>query len=327
MNAQSKFSLKKIFQVREVSVIMILLLAIGVITALNPVFISGANMRAMLIGCACDILIVIAMTQVLVCGMIDLSVGAVMSMCAVTCGGLYLGGMDIWLAALCAIAVGMFFGFVSGMLVGRLGLIPFITTLGMQQAARGVSYILTEGSPLSLGQLPDVFKNIGGGDIFAGIPMLVVIVLVFAIIGDFYLRKTELARKIFYVGSNQQAARLSGMSVANIKLLVLITSATLAALAGVLSVARFRVATPTSGLQAETRAISAAVIGGTSMGGGEGSVFVAVIGVLLLNVINSAIVILGVSVYWQEAVQGVILLLAVSIDLLGTRRKFKVSTK
>jgi len=313
---------KKLLARREASVFLIIIFAITIVSIIQPKFLLWNNMRAIMIGLSTDGLLAIGMAVVLVLGGIDLSVGSVSALACVITGGLFLGGVNIWVAALIAIIAGVGIGLFNGFMIAKVGLPPFIVTLGMMSLARGTAYIFTEGSPLSMGGLPSAFKFIGTGSII-GIPTLFVIFIIFAVVADFMMKKSNTFRNVFYVGSNENAAKLSAINVAKVKVWVYVLSAVLASIAGIMSLARFNVATPTLGTSAELRAITAAVIGGTSMTGGVGSIFGAVLGVILLNVLNSSLVMLNVSVYWQDFVNGAILIIAVTIDYLSHRKQVK----
>jgi ribose transport system permease protein len=186
--------------------------------------------------------------------------------------------------------------------------------------ARGIAYVITEGAPVSIVGLSPSFTFLGQGS-FLGIPMLVVILAVIVIIGDILLRKAVAFRQIYYVGSNEKAARLSGIHVNKVKLWVYMICALLAGIAGVLTLARFSVATPTAGTGMELRAIAACVIGGASLTGGEGTIFGSLLGVVLVGLMNNALVLLNVSVYWQSLVTGLVLIVAVLIDVWANKRK------
>lgn len=325
---KSKISVSKtlmsIFKSREVGITLIIIVVSIIITFLNPVFLSRSNLVTTAIGLSADGIIVIGMAIVLASGALDLSVGAVMGLASVTAGGLYLLGMNIWLAVGVALLLGMFCGMINGYFIGKVGLNPFITTLAAMGMARGASYILTQGSPLSIGKVPKSFEFIGGGRLF-GIPSIVIIFVILAVITDFMTRRSEPLRKVFYIGGNEKAAVLSGINVPRVKMSIFIMTALFASIAGILTLSRFHVATPTTGIGAELRAISGAVIGGVSLRGGEGTVLGGVLGIILINIINNALVLLNVSVYWQDFVGGFILLLAVSIDYLSAQRRTRDS--
>lgn len=312
--------LKRLLAHREATVFLIIIVAVLITGVLEPKFYGVSNMRAVSIGLATDGILAIALTIVLILGGIDLSVGSVMALSCVITGGLFIAGVNIWVAIIAAITAGVGVGLFNGYLISKVGLPPFIVTLGMLSLAKGTAYIFTEGSPLSMGGLPESFRYLGTGSIF-NIPVLFIIFILLAFIFDRLMKKSNAFRNVFYVGSNEIAAKLSGINVAKVKIWVYVISSVLATIAGVVSLARFNVATPTLGAMAETRAISAAVIGGTSMTGGVGSIFGAVLGVILLNVINNALVMLNVSVYWQDFVTGAILVLAVTFDYISHKKK------
>ncbi|MDV3427122.1 MAG: ABC transporter permease, partial [Bacillota bacterium] len=194
---------------------------------------------------------------------------------------------------------------------------------------RGASYVLTQGSPISLLNVPNSFTFLGQGKIL-GIPFLVLVFLVIAVISDFIMRRSEPLRKVFYIGSNEKAAVLSGINTVKTKVFVYVFVSCLAGIAGLLSIARFGVATPAAGLGADVsmKSISAAIIGGVSLSGGEGTVLGAVLGVILLNLINNGLILLNIPIYWQDLINGVILIIAVTIDFLSHKKRTrKANTK
>lgn len=313
--------LKKFFAQRETGVLVILVIAIIIVQIIQPKFLNISNLRSIAISVATDGLLSIGLCLALILGGIELSVGGVAAMCCVITGYLCLNGVNVWIASLAALLAGLFVGLFNGFMISKIGLPPFIVTLGMMNLSRGVAYILTEGSPLSLsGYIPDSFRFLATGDI-AGIPMLFLIFIIIAIIAGFLTKRSKVCRDIFYVGSNEKAAQLSAINVDKVKISVYVVIAMLSSLAGILSLGRFNMATPELSVGAETTAISAAVIGGTSMSGGVGSIFGTFLGIVLLKVVNSALVMLNVSVYWQDFVQGLILVVAVTIDYMSHRKK------
>jgi ribose transport system permease protein len=224
--------------------------------------------------------------------------------------------VPIAFSILAGVGVGMAAGLITGTMITRVGINPFIATLGMMSIARGAGYAITEGSPLA--NLPKEFFVFGQGQIL-GIPNLVLIAFLIVIIGDILMRRSSPLRQIYYVGGNEDAARLSGINVDRVKLAVYTMSALLAALAGVLSVSRFTVADPGAGTGEELRIIAACIIGGCSLQGGKGTVFGGLLGLVFVGFINNGMVLLRVPVYWQTLAMGVILLLAVGFDTLSQR--------
>lgn len=310
---------KRLFAIRELT----LAVSIGafglVLSFLTPHFGSFANLSTTAVGLSSDGIIAIGMTVVLVLGGFDLSVGSVMAFSGVVAGALYLGGVNIWLAALIALALGMCCGLLNGYLIGKVGLNPFITTLGMMSVARGCSYVLTQGSPLSLAGLDKGFAFLGSGYIGGVFPTMAIIFIVLALLMDFAMRRSAPLRQVFYTGSSEKAAVLSGIDVSKVKVGVFFLSSLLASLAGILTLARFTVAAPNAGISAEMRAIAACVIGGCSLSGGEGTIMGAVLGVILLGLVNNALILLNVSVYCQDLITGVILIAAVLVDFFTHR--------
>ncbi|MDK2992508.1 MAG: ribose transport system permease protein [Clostridiales bacterium] len=312
---------QRMMAIREMGLLLIIILLMIVLSLASPHFFTASNITTTLIGLATDGIIAVGMTIALVSGGFDLSVGSVLALSGVTTGALYIGGMNIWLATVLGLVISVGCGMVNGYFIGKIGINPMITTLSMMNIARGAAYVLTEGSPLSLAQTPKAFTNLGGGTVL-GIPVIVLIFIVIAVIGDYMMRHSAFIRQVFYVGSNSKAASLSGINVSKVKFLVFIIVAVLSGIAGILTLSRFNVATPSAGLGTEMRVMSAAIIGGASLSGGEGTVFGAVLGVILLALVNDGLVLLDVSVYWQDLISGIILLAAVTLDYINhTRRR------
>ncbi len=311
-----------LFQFREASLLSIIVILFILLSLTTPGFLTAENLKTTLIGLTLDGIIAVGMTLVLVAAGVDLSVGSILALSGVLAGYLAYNGMNVWTASLVAMAVSLLAGFLNGFFISRIGLNPLIMTLGMMSVARGVAYVITEGAPVSITGLDPGFLFLGQGEIL-GIPMLVVILIVVAVVGDVLLRKSVYLRQVYYVGSNEKAARLSGIDVKKVKMTIYIVCALLAGIAGLLSLSRFSVATPTAGMGAELRAISACVIGGASLTGGVGTITGALLGVVLVGLVNNALVLLDVSVYWQSLVTGLVLIVAVTLDVVNNRRKQK----
>ncbi len=315
---------KRITSFREITVILIIIVIGFVLSLCSPHFLTVDNLMSTTIGLSAEGIVAVGMTIALVSGGFDFSVGSVMALSGVTAGALYLIGINIWIACCIALVVGMLCGLVNGFFIGKVGLNPFITTLAVMGIARGGAYVLTQGSPISLLGVPASFTFIGQGKIL-GLPFIVIIFLLIAIVGDFIMRKSEALRMVFYTGSNEKVAILSGINTAKIKMGVYLFVSILASIAGILSMARFAVATPAAGLGADVsmKSISAAIIGGVSLSGGEGTILGAVLGVILLNLINNGLILLNIPVYWQDLINGVILIAAVTIDYVSHKNRQK----
>jgi ribose transport system permease protein len=309
--------LGRLLRIREFSLLGMILLIGLALQLLTGNFFTTPNMNAISLGFATSAIIVVGMTAALVSGGFDLAVGSVFAMGGVVAALALRADVPIPLAMLMGVGAGTLSGVITGLLITRVGINPFISTLGMMGIARGAGYAITEGSPLA--NLPSDFFVFGQGRDILGIPNLIIIALVVVIIGDILMRRSALFRSIYYVGGNEDAARLSGINVDLVKLGVYTLSGTLAALAGVLSVSRFTVADPGTGMGEELRIIAACIIGGCSLQGGRGTVFGGLLGLVFVGFINNGMVLLRVPVYWQTLVMGVILLLAVGFDTFSQR--------
>jgi ribose transport system permease protein len=308
--------LKRIVAQRETTLLaMIVMLAIA-ISLLSPYFLTTANLRVMLVGMVPTAIIAVGMTALLVSGAFDLSVGSVLALSSTLCAMMLMNGMSIPVSVALTLLLGATVGLLNGGLVTTLRINPLVATLGTMSAARGFALVLTEG--FSLSALPPSFGLAGSSDIF-GLPVMVWLMFAVVILGDLALRHLAFLRQIYFVGSNEKAARLSGISVGLVRTAGFVLCSALAALAGILLASRLMSGTPTAGYGLELQVLAAAVIGGASLSGGEGTVLGAFLGVVFVSLISNAMTMLSVSIYWQMIVTGGVLVLAVAIDKLTTR--------
>lgn len=308
-------------RVRETGLILVILALFIVMSFASPYFLTWENMRAMTMAFAVEGIVVIGMTILLISGGIDLSVGSVVALAMVIAGYLFLQGVDPWLASGIAILASAAVGALMGLAVTRIGLHHFIVSLAFMVMARGVCLLFTQGRPLGLYTLPPEFKFIGQGSIGI-IPFVIVLFVVFVVVSDFMLRRSTAFRKVFYTGSNERAAAYSGIRTKRVIFFTTVLCSTLCGVAGVIYMARFGSAQPTFGIGMELNVIAAAVIGGASLSGGQGTIWGAILGAVLLSVVSSSLALLNVSVYWQDIIRGAILLGAVSFDYYLHKRKF-----
>jgi len=308
---------RKLTRFREATLILTIIAICIVMSFLSPYFFTAENLSTTILSFAINGIVVIGMTIVMVNGGIDLSVGSVMAVIGAVAGRLYQAGVSIWIAAPTALVLGALIGAFNGFFITRVGLSPFITTLAMLSIARGAAFVVTQGIPLSLYSMPDAFKSIGKGAVIG--PVVIIIFVVFVVAADFLMRRSTILRRVVYTGSSEKAAIFSGINVRSVKMGVYILSSFLAGLGGILSIARFATATPYFASGLELQAISACVIGGASLAGGDGSIIGSVFGIALLAIITTSMILLNVSVYWQDLVSGIILLAAVSLDYLTHR--------
>ena len=304
---------RSLLRARETGLIIIIAALFITMSLASPYFLTVANIRAMAMAFAVESIVVVGMTILLISGGIDLSVGSITALAMVLAGWLFLSGVDPWTASALAVLVCMGIGAAMGLCVTRIGLHHFIVSLAVMVIARGLCLLMTGGRPLGLYTLPPEFKFIGQGSI-GQIPVVIAIFAVVVVVFDFLLRRTVMFRKVFYTGSNPKAAAYSGIRTDRVIFATTTLCATLAAIAGIISMARFGSAQPTFGIGMELNVIAAAVIGGASLSGGSGTILGAILGAILLSVVSSSLALLNVSVYWQDIIRGSILLAAVVFD-------------
>ena len=311
---------RRIGTMREAGLIAIIIALCVVMSFASPHFLTLGNFRAMLMSFSVEGIVVVGMTILLIVGGIDLSVGSVVCFSMVLSGSLFLMGVDPWTASVVGILASALIGCIMGFFVTVIGLNHFITSLAAMVIVRGLCLVITKGTPLSLFTLPASFKAVGQGT-FYGVPYVILIFVAVVAAFDFLLRRATAFRKVFYTGSNEKAALYSGIRTRQVKFWVTALCATLSGVAGVIYMSRFGAATPTFGVGMELNIIAAAVIGGASLKGGSGTIFGAILGIALLSVVTSSLILLDVSVYWQDMIKGCILLAAVSIDHFLHNRK------
>ncbi len=304
----------------EANLIFIIAVIWIVVSFLSPHWNTRANITTILGSFSIEGIVVIAMTIMLIVGGFDLSVGSVMALTMIIAGRLFQAGMNPWVASILAVIAAGCIGSIIGFFVTKVGLNYLITTLAFMVVARGACFVITRGTPISLYALPDNFKFIGQGRIY-GIPFVIFLFFGIVIFADIMLRRSTILRKVIYTGSNEKAAIFSGINTNLVKVTVCILTSALAGVAGILYMARFAGATAQYGTGLEIMAISAAIIGGASLSGGKGTILGAVLGVAFLQVVTGAMVMLNVSVYWQDFIRGLILLAAVTLDHLRQKRQ------
>jgi len=308
------------------------LLALGALLILivffaiaSEFFLTWSNAKGIFLATSVVGILAMGVTFVIITAGIDLSIGTVMTFSAVMTG-VFITNLGVpWPIGLFGgILAGTLMGTVNGTLVARFGLPPFIATLGMLNIARGLALVISELRPIYFNDQPG-FNEFFMGSVMEtmGLPDVPNLVFVFfgvAIVAGFILSRTVLGRYIFAIGSNEEATRLSGVRSMRYKASAYIISGTMAGIAGVVIAARLNSAQPAVGFGYELDAIAAAVIGGTSLAGGEGSIFGTVIGAFIISVLTNGLRLLGVPQEWQITITGIIVILAVYLDILRRRQ-------
>ncbi len=325
MTTQPRFQLpnwfRKVLDFQELGII-IPLVAFSLFVGLrHPVFFTGGNLMNIAREVAFIGTIACVMTFVLVSGGIDLSVGSVLGLAGTLTALWLVNGLPVAVSVLIGLGVGMACGFLNGLAVVFLRIPPVIVTLGMLYAARGVVLIVTEGKPLY--PLPKAFKVLGQGE-FAGAPIPVWVLVIAAIVTHLVLTRTRYGYWIRAMGGNRESARLSGLPIKALEISVYVLSGLAAGLVGVLLTSRLSASYAQTGRTWELLVIASVIIGGTSLFGGVGTVIGSLTGATIIRVLSNALVILGISAYYQEVVIGIIIVAAVAIDahtrLLKQRR-------
>ncbi|MGV0879079.1 ABC transporter permease [Martelella sp. FLE1502] len=298
--------------------VFVALVVIFAVSALiSPYFLSGYNMSVIARGLAFVGLVTIAQSSLMILGELDLSLGTIGGLCGVVSGMLMVqAGLPWGMALVLALALGMALGFLNGFLVTTLGLHSLVLTIGTAGIYGGAILVLTKG--VAITGIPQGIQFLGRGDVF-GLPVPFLIMLVVLVIALFLTMKTSMGRYMYAIGNNAAAARMLGIRVDRIRILVFTFAGMLSALAGLLMVARLGTAQPSIGQTWVLAPIAAAVIGGVATTGGVGSPLGAIFGACIIAIIENIIVLFGVSPYWQGVVSGAIVVIAISFDAISRR--------
>ncbi|MGB3684154.1 MAG: ABC transporter permease [Rubrobacteraceae bacterium] len=297
-----------------------LILLSVVMSFLSPFFLTFNNLFNVGTQIAVIAILAFGQTFVIVSGGIDLSVGSVLGLAGIVFGwATAVAGLPLTVALALGLGAGAAAGLTNGLLITLGNLPPFIATLAMLSAARGLALVISNGQPLN--PIPETLQTLGSGDLFGFIPLPVILMLVMWAVTIGVLRSTYPGRCMYAIGGNEEATRLSGINVFNQKLFIYTISGLFSAVAGILLTARLASAQPQAGFTFELDAIAAVVIGGASLAGGVGSGTGTLIGALILGVLRNGLNLLNVSPFWQQVVIGAVIALAVMTDTLRRRRK------
>jgi ribose transport system permease protein len=305
--------------IRRMSVLGILLLICVVFALGSSEFLTASNLLNVALQTSIIAIVAIGMTFVIFTAGIDLSVGSLMALSGAIAAGIAVRqGMDTYLSISIALGVGLFLGAVNGLMVVKGGIPPFVATLSMLAIARGLTLVYTEGRPIA--GLDERFIYWGTGQVL-GIPLPVIIMIIIAVVAHIITRYTPFGLHVYSTGGNEETTRLAGISPDRIKLAVYMISGILAALGGILLTARLWSAQPNAAVGWELDAIAAPVLGGTSLFGGVGSIGGTVIGAFIIGVLSNGLNLMGVPSYYQQVIKGLVLILAVTVDLINKRRR------
>jgi ribose transport system permease protein len=321
--------MRRFLSARETGVFLALLIMCIFLSITSPVFLKPTNLlnigrQVSLLG-----IMAIGQTLVLICQEVDLSVGSAYALVGLGVGILLTDKFNLWLAIGLGLAAGALIGLINGWLSTYGQLPSFITTLGMLSVVRGAALLMTNGEPVTVDQFHGVSPNVanqffflGQGYLFGIIPMQLVFFVIILILANILLSRTIFGFQVYAVGGNEKAARVSGIRTRLIKIITFIIMGMLAGFAGILAMAFLPTGQAgTTGVGLELDVIAAAIVGGASLSGGEGTMLGALIGVLVIGVMRNGLVLLGTSPFWQEMLIGVVIILVVGIDKWTRRRR------
>ncbi|MEK9617028.1 MAG: ABC transporter permease [bacterium] len=306
---------KWIFQGIGLTIVVILLAII--FSFINPKFATTTNLLNILTQASYYIILAVGMTFVIAAAGIDLSVGSLLALITVVNFELIKGGLNPAVGVILMFLMGGVFGAFTGYLISYINIPPFIATLGVMVSLRGLALVHSAGK-MHYG-LPESLTWFGQGEIF-GIPVPVLISLIFALFGAWLFNRTKFGLHVRSIGGNREAARLAGINVKIIEILVYCFMGLCVALGGLIMIARIDSTQATIGTSMEIHVIAAVIIGGTSLFGGKGTIFGTLLGAILLSMMTNALVIAGVDYFWQLFIMGIIVLIAVTINNFRDRK-------
>ncbi|WP_028066851.1 ABC transporter permease [Solirubrobacter soli] len=309
-----------VVRAREVSLIGVLAVLVLAVSLAEPRFLNAQNLRDILLNVTIVGLLAVGQTIVVVTRNIDLSVGSVLGITAFSTGVLFADhNMPIVLVFILGVLFGAFFGLINGAMVAFAKVPSLVITLGTLYVIRGIDYAWAHGRQINAADMPDGFLHLGTAEI-AGIPVLPLFTIAAMLVVGTVLGRARMGRELYAIGSNPDAANLAGIRTTRRVLGAFVASGAIAGLAGVLYAARYGTLDAAAGNGIELAAVSAVVVGGVAIFGGAGTVYGAALGALLLGTIRSALVILQVNPFWEQAINGALLLLAIGLDAFLAHR-------
>ena len=306
---------------RELLIVCAQLFMTVIFTCINPLFVSWGNIVDIIDMASIYGLMALGMSFAIISGGIDLSAGASMALMGVLLGKMLSYNIPVLISVTLTIVSGAFFGAINGFLISKMRIQPFIATLATQNIFRGIAFLMTNGYPIT--GISDNFRNMIYGEVISGIRISSFIFVIAAIIMHVVLKYTKFGTYVYSVGGNALAANLSGINVDRTKIFAFMMCGLCQALAGIVLLAKIGTAECTAAQSYEQQAIAAVAIGGASMAGGRGTILGAFLGAILLNSLRNGLIVAGVGTYWQYVATGLVMIVAVSIELLQGKRPIK----
>ena len=324
MTNKSKLSntIRPWLRIRELPLLIFILVMVAVLTYGSPAFMQKANFLSLARGFSIEGITLIAMTILLISGVFDISVGGVMALSGVVCSILMVEKVPLPFAILGGIAVGMAFGAFNALVIVKYKVHPFIVTFGTLFIARSIGLAITQGNPIRVND--KIFTFMGTG-LVGGIPFAFIVIVILAVLADFAMRRVRFFRQFYFIGGNEGGAELTGINVTRVRVISFIFSGMLAAVSGVLSSARLMGAVPNAYMGIELKLIVAAVIGGCTLKGGEGTIAGSMLGLVFLFLLSNSMTLLGINIYWEPFVLGIFLIIVVLYNMYAPSRITKPS--
>jgi rhamnose transport system permease protein len=312
---------ERVFRIRESGIVVVLVVFVAITAAVQPRFLSATNIQFVLVDTTVFALLALGETMVVISRNVDLSVGSVLGLSAYLSTSLFgpHPGIPIVVVFLAGLGIGLACGVANGIMVAAGRVPSLVVTLATLYIIRGIDILIVGGKEVVAQSLPSAFLEIPKATVF-GIPDLAIAIAVVVGIGAYYLRTFRSGRDLYAIGSNPEAARLAGLPVGRRVFTAFAISGAIAGVAGVLWGAQYGTINSTAGTGYELQVVSAVVVGGVAIFGGSGSVVGAALGALLLSTISSALYVLGISPFWDQAIWGFLLLLAIALDQTITER-------
>ena len=310
---KNKNSILNIFKRSNMTAIGMVLIIMFVIACIgSPYFLDVYNIQSLLRDLAIIGMIGIAQSLLLLGGELDLSVGKIATLCGILSGMLMIyAKINPWFALICGLIFGIFFGLLNGLIITKLRLNSMVATIGMQGVYGGINLVLTKGKAIT--GIPEQIQFLGKGSLGI-VPMPFIFCIIVLLLVLFLVKKTKTGRYIYAIGNSREAATILGIKVDKIRVFIYVAVGLISSLAGLLYVCRLGSAQSTLGESWPMNSIAASVIGGVSLNGGIGNPAGALIGAAIISIISNMIVLFGVNAYWQQAVSGIVVVLAISFS-------------
>ncbi len=310
---------------RELSVVLGIFLMGIIFTVFNPIYVSFGNIKDIVDQSSIYGVLALGMAFTIISGGIDLSAGAIVALVGVISAKMLVAGINPWLCIFASLIIGGAIGAVNGFLISKMHIQPFVATLATMNVFRGIAYLITEGFPVS--NLDPAFRNIAYGKLPLGIRASILIFIIGAIATHIILKYTRFGTYVYAIGGNREAARLAGVKCEKIEILAYTLGGICFGLGAVILNAKLGTAEATAANGYELQAIAAVAIGGASMAGGRGTILGTFLGAILLTGLRVGLIVIGINPYWQYVATGLVIVVAVYIEVVQSKIKGSRNTK